>query len=137
MMAGKRRRKLFPEYKDQEVQLITITRVVREDGIIEYISKKKEGVPISKLPADAVHVTGNKKAFSFIDMKPDYPDYYADCDGFDAIGYYLLYNDRRMNEAYEGIADFGKKTNIEKWKKYLIIGAAGIIFAAVLLKFIM
>lgn len=137
MFGRKKRRKLFhKEYRDNEVQLFTISRVVYEDGTIEYVNKKETNIPIDKLPLDAVHVTGDKKSFGFVDMEPDYPDYYKDCDGFDAIGYYLYYNDRRMTDAYEAIADFGK-AKTQDWKKIIVIVAAGIIFAAVLLKFVM
>ena len=123
------------QYYEQTVTLNCIDRTVDDDGNIEYTHTAQKS-QICELPTDAVHVTGNKAEYAVVTMAPDYPEWAENCEGFDAYGYFLYYNDTRIKDAYEAIADFDKYSKMD-WKKILVIVAAALIIIGVMLKFVM
>lgn len=144
-------RSLDPERKAQKgkVVLLTISRESVEWGCgVEYEVRKRY-VRKPELPPEAVHVTGQKGVYCFVDMLPDYPEYAdpsaeRDEDGnfrgphnyFDAFGYFKWFVDQRIKRGYEALGRLEKVKAPIDWRTIGIAAVALLVFAVVAMQFL-
>lgn len=72
------------------------------------------------------HVTGDSKAFCYVDMEPNYPDYEKE-NHANAQGFHFYFVDDRVHEGFDDLGKVNTIKALPDWKVLLVIG----IFAVV------
>lgn len=141
---------LDPEVKAKKgkVRVWTIRRVPVDYGCgIEYEARPKY-VKKWDLPAEAVHLTGKKGEYVFVDMEPVFPEYAdpeaeRDEDGnyvrphnyFDAFGYFQYFTDIRIRRGYEALGHLDSGRKPLDWKTIGVVAVVVVIVLAVIMMF--
>lgn len=129
------------EKKKNRVKLYTMFRRFDEKGNPEYV-RNTSYMQKEDLPLQAVHVTGEKKAYCIIMMEPVYPGYAThpednvaideegneiptydgDYNQYDASGYWFYFQDQRIAQGFDALGTMATSKPTYDWKTICVIG---------------